>query len=74
MLSDVVKVRLNLENPAFQEHFYRGPMLNWEVISSLKLHERIDSLIQCGSAGHAAATAHRGGGFIRLLTIAPDHN
>jgi hypothetical protein len=74
MLSDVAKVRLDLNNPAFQDHFYRGPTLKWEVITSLKPPERIDSLIQCGSAGNAAATAHRGGGFIRLLTIVPDHN
>ena len=94
------KVRLDLNNPVFQEQLlmlqkaerhaaldslnkirqltwnqlYRDPGLNWEKITSIKPPKGIDGLYALRLSRSRRATAHRDGDFIRLLTIAPDHD
>ncbi len=93
-------VRLDLNNPVFQENLlslpkaerlaaldtlnkirqltwnqiYRDNGLKWEKIFSVKLPANIDALYSLRITLSRRATAFRDGDFIRLLTIAPDHD
>ena len=95
-----VRVRLDLNNPVFQEnlltlqkaerhaaldtlnklrqmtwnHIYRDSGLNWEKIVSVKLPTGIDAIYSLRITQARRATAYRDGEFIRLLTIASDHD
>lgn len=94
------KIRLDLNNPVFQEHLltlqkserhaaldtlnkirqmswnqlYRDQGLKWEKITSIKPPEGIDAVYSLRINRSRRATAHRDGDFMRLLTIAPDHD
>ena len=94
------KIRLDLNNPVFQEQLltlqkperhaaldtlnkirqltwnqlYRDPGLKWEKITSVRPPVGIDALYSLRISRSRRATAHRDGEFMRLLTIAPDHD
>jgi len=53
---------------------YRDTGLKWEKIASLKPPPGIDLLYSLRITRSRRATAYRDGDFIRLLTIAPDHD
>ncbi len=100
MPRDQARVKLDLNNPVFQEHLltlqkperhaaldtlnkirqltwnqlYRDPGLKWEKITSVNPPKGIDGLYSLRISRSRRATAHRDGDFIRLLTIAPDHD
>lgn len=93
-------IRLDLNNPAFQERLltlqkperhavldtlnkirqltwnqlYRDPGLKWEKITSVRPPVGIDAVYSLRISRSRRATAHRDGEFMRLLTIAPDHD
>jgi hypothetical protein len=93
-------IRLDLNNPVFQEHLltlqkaerhaaldtlnkirqltwnqlYRDQGLKWEKITSIKTPKGIDAVYSLRISRSRRATAHRDGDFLRLLTIAPDHD
>lgn len=92
-------VRLDLNNPVFQENLfmlqkperhaaldslnkirqmtcnqaYRDSGIKYEKIISVKPPTGIDAIYSLRITQARRATAHRDGDFIRLLTIAPDH-
>ncbi|MFU2485925.1 hypothetical protein [Thauera sp. WH-1] len=94
------KVRLDLNNPVFQDNLltlqkperhaaldtlnkirqltwsqlYRDQGLKWEKITSVKPPEGIDAIYSLRITQARRATAYRDTDFIRLLTIAPDHD
>ncbi len=96
------KVRLDLNNPVFQEQLltlqksernaaldtlnkigqltwhqlYRDRGIKWEKITSIKPPGGIDAIdsLRINRSRSRRATAHRDGDFMRLLTIAPDHD
>lgn len=100
MASRDAEVRLDLNNPVFQEQLlslqknerhaaldtlnkirkltwnqlYRDQGIKWEKITSIKPPEGIDAVYSLRISQSRRATAHRDGDFIRLLTIAPDHD
>ena len=100
MPRDDAKVRLDLNNPVFQEQLlmlqkperhaaldtlnkirqltwnqlYRDPGLKWEKITSIKPPKGMNSLYSLRISRARRAIAHRDSDFIRLLTIAPDHD
>ena len=53
---------------------YRDSGLNWEKIVSVKLPTGIDAIYSLRITQARRATAYRDGEFIRLLTIASDHD
>jgi hypothetical protein len=53
---------------------YRDQGLKWERISSVKPPAGIDAVYSLRITRSRRATAYRDGDFIRLLTIAPDHD
>ena len=53
---------------------YRGPGIKWEKITSIKPPFGIDAIYSLRISRSRRATAHRDGEFMRLLTIAPDHD
>jgi hypothetical protein len=53
---------------------YRDRGLKWEKITSVKPPEGIDAVYSLRISRSLRATAHRDGDFLRLLTIAPDHD
>ncbi|MEO8120164.1 MAG: hypothetical protein ABI606_12710 [Rhodoferax sp.] len=53
---------------------YRDSGLKWEKISSVKPPSGIDAVYSLRITQSRRATAYRDGDFIRLLTIAPDHD
>lgn len=53
---------------------YRDQGLKWEKIISVKPPVGIDALYSLRIAQSRRATAYRDGEFIRLLTIAADHD
>lgn len=53
---------------------YRDNGLKWEKIVSAKLPSGIDAIYSLRITQSRRATAYRDGNFIRLLTIAPDHD
>ena len=100
MASSDAKVRLDLNNPVFQDNLltlhkperhaaldtlhkirqltwnqlYRDPGLKWEKITSVRPLQGIDAIYSLRITQARRATAYRDGDFIRLLTIAPDHD
>jgi len=100
MASSEAKVRLDLNNPIFQENLltlqkperhaaldtlskirqlnwnqvYRDQGLIWEKITSVKPPAGIDAIYSLRITQARRATAWRDGDFMRLLTIAPDHD
>lgn len=93
-------VRIDLNNPVFQEHlfslqkpernaavdtlrkirqlswgqFYRDSGLKWEKIISVKPPQGIDAIYSLRITQSRRCTAYREGDFLRLLTVAPDHD
>jgi len=53
---------------------YRDGGLKWEKIISIKPPKDIDAIYSLRITNSRRATAYRDGEFIRLLTIAPDHD
>ena len=53
---------------------YRDPGLKWEKISSIAAPVGIDVIYSLRITQSRRATAYRAGEFMRLLTIAPDHD
>jgi hypothetical protein len=53
---------------------YRDPGLKWEKITSARPPVGIDAVYSLRISRSRRATAFRDGDFIRLLTIAPDHD
>lgn len=53
---------------------YRDHGLNWEKVFSLKPPIGVDAIYSLRITLSRRATAFRDGEFIRLLTIAPDHD
>ncbi|MCX7167954.1 MAG: hypothetical protein NTV11_17010 [Rhodocyclales bacterium] len=93
-------VRLDLNNPVFQENLltlqkpewlaaldtlgrlrqmtwsqvYRDKGLNWEKILSIRPPAGVDAIYSLRITQSRRATAYRDDDFIRLLTVAPDHD
>lgn len=100
MTSPDSSVRLDLNNPVFQDQLfalqkpdrhavlntlnkirqltwqqvYRDQGLKWEKITSVEPPAGIDALYSLRITQARRATAYRDGEFMRLLTIAPDHD
>lgn len=53
---------------------YRDSGLKWAKISSIKPPPGVDSIYSLRMTQSRRATAYRDGNFIRLLSIAPDHD
>lgn len=53
---------------------YRDQGLKWEKVASLQPPKGIDAIYTLRITQSRRATAYRDGNFIRLLTIAPDHD
>ena len=53
---------------------YRDPGIKWEKITSIKPLAGIDVIFSLRISRSRRATAHREGEYMRLLTIAPDHD
>jgi hypothetical protein len=53
---------------------YRDPGIKWEKITSIKPPFGIEAIYSLRISRSRRATAHRDGEFMRLLTIAPDHD
>jgi hypothetical protein len=56
------------------DQVYRDPGLKWEKIVSRKPPPGIDALYSLRITRSRRAVAYRDGDFIRLLSIAPDHD
>lgn len=93
-------VRLDLNNPVFQEHLfglqkaernaaidtlrkirqltwaqlYRDKGLKWEKIVSVKPPPGVDAIDSLRINQSRRCTAYRDGDFMRLLTVAADHD
>jgi len=101
MASSEAKVKLDLNNPVFQDNLltlqkpderhaaldtlneirqlswsqlYRDQGIRWEKITSVRPPKGIDAIYSLRITQACRATAYRDGDFIRLLTIAPDHD
>lgn len=100
MASSDTKVRLDLNNPVFQENLltlqkperhaaldtlntirqltwnplYRDQGLKWEKITSVRPPKGIDAIYSLRITRARRATAYRDGEFMRLLTVAADHD
>jgi hypothetical protein len=100
MGTDDTPVRLDLNNPVFQEHLfglqkqernaaldtlrkirqlswsqiYRDNGLKWEKILSVKPPQGIDAIYSLRITQSRRCTAYRDGHFMRLLSVAPDHD
>ncbi|MSQ75194.1 MAG: hypothetical protein EXR34_05375 [Rhodoferax sp.] len=100
MGSSDAPVRLDLNNPVFQEHLfglqkpelhaamdtlrkirqlswgqlYRDNGLKWEKIISVKPPPGIEAIYSMRITQSRRCTAYRDGDFMRLLTVAPDHD
>lgn len=94
------QIRLDLNNPVFQEHLfnlqkpernaaidtlkkirqlswgqlYRDNGLKWEKIVSVKPPQGVDAIYSLRITQSRRCTAYRDGIFMRLLTVAPDHD
>ena len=53
---------------------YRDPGLKWEKITSVRPPVGIDAVYSLRISRSRRATAFRDGDFMRMLTIAPDHD
>ena len=93
-------IRLDLNNPVFQEHLFglqkpernavmdtlrkirqlswgqlcRDSGLKWEKIASVKPPQGVDAIYSLRITQARRCTAYRDGDFMRLLTVAPDHD
>lgn len=56
------------------QQVYRDNGIKWEKIVSVRPPEGIDALYSLRITQARRATAYRDGDFMRLLTIAPDHD
>ena len=56
------------------QQLYGDSGLKWEKISSVKPPQNIDAIYSLRITQSRRATAYRDGDFIRLLTVAPDHD
>ena len=100
MATSEASVRLDLNNPVFQENLltlqkterhaaldtlnkirqlswnqvYRDQGLKWEKITSVKPPAGIEAIYSLRVTRSRRATAYRDGDFMRMLTIAPDHD
>lgn len=54
--------------------FYRDSGLKWEKIISVKPPKGIDAIYSLRITQSRRCTAYRDGDFLRLLTVAPDHD
>ena len=53
---------------------YRDKGLKWEKVASVKPPPSVDAIYSLRITQSRRATAYRDGDFIRLLTVAPDHD
>ncbi|WP_254929374.1 hypothetical protein [Cyanobium sp. T1B-Tous] len=53
---------------------YRDPGIKWEKVTSIKPPAGIDAVYSLRITRSRRATALREGAYMRLLTIAPDHD
>ena len=53
---------------------YRDSGLKWEKIGSIKPPPGVDAIYSLRITQSRRATAYRDGDFIRLLSVAPDHD
>jgi hypothetical protein len=53
---------------------YRDQNLKWEKVASIHPPQGIDAIYTLRITQSRRATAYRDGNFMRLLTIAPDHD
>ena len=93
-------IRLDLNNPVFQDNLfrlqkperhaaidtlrkirqlswgmlYRDHGLKWEKILSVKPPQGVDAIYSLRITQSRRCTAYRDGDFMRLLTVAPDHD
>ncbi|WP_295879269.1 hypothetical protein [uncultured Thiohalocapsa sp.] len=100
MTEDAGKVRLDLNNPVFQDglfglqkperlaaletlkklrrltwnQVYRDAGLKWEKIASVRPPPGVGALYSLRIKRSGRATAFRDGDYLRLLSIAPDHD
>ncbi len=100
MGSNDTPIRLDLNNPVFQEtlfglqkpernaaidtlrkirlltwgQLYRDNGLKWEKIVSVKPPQGIDAIYSLRITQSRRCTAYRDGDFMRLLTVASDHD
>jgi hypothetical protein len=56
------------------DQLYRDQGLKWEKVASVKPPQGIDAIYTLRITQSRRATAYRDGNFLRLLTIAPDHD
>ncbi len=56
------------------DQLYRDQGLKWEKVVSVKPPAGIDAVYTLRITQSRRATAYRDGNFMRLLTIAPDHD
>ena len=55
-------------------HVYRDNGLKWEKIVSVRYPQDIDAIYSFRITQSRRATAYRDGPYMRLLTVAPDHD
>ena len=65
---------LNTSRQMTWNQLVRDQGLKWEKITSIKPPQGIDAMYSLRINRSRRATAHRDGDFMRLLTIAPDHD
>ena len=56
------------------DQLYRDKGLKWEKIISVKPPQGIDAIYSLRITLSRRCTAYRDGDFMRLLTVAPDHD
>lgn len=56
------------------DQVYRDTGLKWEKVASIDPPKGIDAIYTLRITQSRRATAYRDGNFMRLLTIAPDHD
>lgn len=56
------------------DQLYRDRGLKWEKIVSVKAPEGVDAIYSLRISQSRRCTAYRDGDFLRLLTVAPDHD
>jgi hypothetical protein len=64
----------DLQNALTWAQVYRDKGLKWEKIVSIKPPQGIESLYSLRITQSGRATAYREGDFMRLLTVAPNHD
>src|SRR2546422_9634509 len=56
------------------DQVYRDPGLKWEKVTTVKPPQGIDAIYTVRITKSRRATAYRQGNYMRVLTIAPDHD